>query len=291
MTTINRRRYSLLKILALLSQIRWYNVLLLVLGQYLASLFVFEERFDRLDTAKDLGTHLTIWASALVLIFGFLINSFYDLESDTINRPKQTAFERLVRQSTSLRIAIISLLIGLGLAYTVSYKALLYYGIYAALLWFYSHKLRKIPMLGHVSASFIGLMPFFGISVYHQFFSWHTIAFGGLVGLALFARELLKDLLMVTGDAIIGKTTMASEFGEDQTRLALIITSGIAWIPAFFTQAWFNTYAQVGMLSMLVLLSVANTLTLGAKGNRTLRWAHLCYKVVLVIGVLTIPFL
>ena len=261
------------------------------MGQYLASLFVFEERFDRLDTAKDLGTHLTIWASALVLIFGFLINSFYDLESDTINRPKQTAFERLVRQSTSLRIAIISLLIGLGLAYTVSYKALLYYGIYAALLWFYSHKLRKIPMLGHVSASFIGLMPFFGISVYHQYFSWHTIAFGGLVGLALFARELLKDLLMVTGDAIIGKTTMASEFGEDQTRLALIITSGIAWIPAFFTQAWFNTYAQVGMLSMLVLLSVANTLTLGAKGNRTLRWAHLCYKVVLVIGVLTIPFL
>jgi len=71
LTAINRRRYSLLKILALLSQIRWYNVLLLVLGQYLASLFVFEERFDRLDTAKDIGTHLTIWSSALVLIFGF----------------------------------------------------------------------------------------------------------------------------------------------------------------------------------------------------------------------------
>lgn len=146
-------------------------------------------------------------------------------------------------------------------------------------------------MLGHVSAAFIGLMPFFGISVYHQYFSWHTIAFGGLVGLALFARELLKDLIMVKGDTLMGKSTVANEFGEDQTRLALIITSGIAWIPAFFTEAWFSNYAQYGMLGILVLLSVANTLTLAAKGNRALRWAHLCYKLVLVIGVLTIPFL
>jgi 4-hydroxybenzoate polyprenyltransferase len=261
------------------------------MGQYLAALFVFEADRPWDIVLSDAGTHLTIWSAAFILVFGFLINSFYDLETDTINRPKQTAFERLVSQRTSLRIAVLALLTGLLMAYVVSWRGLMFYGAYAVILWFYSHKLRKIPLVGHFSASIIGLLPFFGISVYHQYLSWHTIAFGGLVGLALFARELLKDLIMVTGDTLLGKSTVASEYGEEQTRLALIITSGVAWIPAFFTQAWFSTYAQAGMLSILVLLSVANTLTLGAKGPRTLRWAHLCYKMVLVIGVLTIPFL
>ena len=291
MTALNRRRYSLLKFLALLSQIRWYNVLLLLIGQYLAALFVFEPSNSWQSTLSDTGTHLTIWSSAFLLVFGFLINSFYDLETDTINRPKQTAFERLVSQSTSLRIAVLALIIGLLMAYTVSWRGLLFYGFYAFLLWFYSHKVRNIPLVGHFSAAIIGLLPFFGISVYHQYLSLHTLAFGGLIGLALFSRELLKDLLMVKGDTVMGKSTAASEFGGDQVRLALIISSGIAWIPAFFTQQWFGFYAQLGMLLMLVLLSVANTLTLGAKSLRGLRWAHLCYKVVLVIGILTVPFL
>lgn len=291
MTTINRRRYSLLKFLALLSQIRWYNVLLLLLGQYLAALFVFEPSKSLGQILSDSGTHLTIWSSASLLVFGFLINSFYDLESDVINRPKQTAFERLVSQGTSLRIAVIALILGLMMAFIVSWRGLLFYGFYAFILWFYSHKLRNIPLLGHFSAALIGLLPFFGISVYHQYLSLHTLAFGGLIGLALFSRELLKDLLMVKGDAVVGKSTAASEFGGDQVRLALIISSGVAWIPAFFTQQWFGAYAQLGMLLMLVLLSIANTLTLNTKGIRGLRWAHLCYKLVLIIGVLTIPFL
>ena len=266
-------------------------MLLLLLGQYLAALFVFEPSKSLGQILSDSGTHLTIWSSASLLVFGFLINSFYDLESDVINRPKQTAFERLVSQGTSLRIAVIALILGLMMAFIVSWRGLLFYGFYAFILWFYSHKLRNIPLLGHFSAALIGLLPFFGISVYHQYLSLHTLAFGGLIGLALFSRELLKDLLMVKGDAVVGKSTAASEFGGDQVRLALIISSGVAWIPAFFTQQWFGAYAQLGMLLMLVLLSIANTLTLNTKGIRGLRWAHLCYKLVLIIGVLTIPFL
>lgn len=291
MTTQPKRRSTLLKILALLSQIRWYNVLLLLIGQYLAAFFVFEPIDDWRNVLFDVGTHLTIWSAALILVFGFLINSFYDLETDAMNRPNQTAFEQLVSRATSLRISIGALFLGLLMASAVSWRGLIFYTFYAFLLWFYSHKLRKTPLIGHMSASFIGLLPFFGISVYHEFLSLHTLAFGGLIGLTLFARELLKDLLMVKGDVVMGKTTAVSEFGGDQVRLALLISSAIAWIPAFFTHDIFDPYAKLGIIMMLLLLSLANTLTVKAKGIRGLRWAHLCYKVVLVIGILTIPFL
>ena len=277
--------------MALLSQIRWYNILLLLLGQYLAALYVLADKYARIPLLTDAGTHLTIWASALILASGFLINTFYDIEADSINRPRQTSFERLVRKSTSLRVAGILLFSGLLIAFSVSWRALGYYGLYAFLLWLYSHRLRNIPFLGHASAAIIGLMPFFGISVYHDFISIPTLAYGMLLGLALFSRELVKDLLGFKGDIIAGKVNVAAVYGTGKVQLVLVINTVLAWTPAYFTRPLFSDYASYGIVTLLLLLTVSNLIALRSINLHNLKWAHLGYKLVLVIGVLTIPFL
>lgn len=277
--------------MALLSQIRWYNILLLLLGQYLAALYVFADKYARIPLLTDAGTHLTIWASALILASGFLINTFYDIEADSINRPRQTSFERLVRKSTSLRVAGILLFSGLLIAFSVSWRALGYYGLYAFLLWLYSHRLRNIPFVGHASAAIIGLMPFFGISVYHDFISIPTLAYGMLLGLALFSRELVKDLLGFKGDIIAGKVNVAAVYGTGKVQLVLVINTVLAWTPAYFTRPLFSDYASYGIVTLLLMLTVSNLIALRSINLHNLRWAHLGYKLVLVIGVLTIPFL
>lgn len=291
MKPISKRRLNALKVLALLSQIRWYNILLLLLGQYLAALYVFADKYARVPLLTDAGTHLSIWASTFLLASGFLINTFYDLEADSINRPRQTSFERLVRKGTSLRLAGILLFSGLLMAFSVSWRALGYYGIYAFLLWLYSHRLRNIPFVGHASAAIIGMMPFFGISVYHHFLSLPTLAYGMLLGLALFSRELVKDLLGFKGDIIAGKVNAAAVYGTHKVQLALVINTVLAWVPAYFMRPLFSEYASYGIVSLLFLLTASNLITLRSVNVRNLRWAHLGYKLVLVIGVLTIPFL
>ena len=288
---MSKRRLNALKVLALLSQIRWYNILLLLLGQYLAALYVFADKYARIPLFTDAGTHLSIWASALLLASGFLINTFYDLEADSINRPRQTSFERLVRKSTSLRVAGILLCSGLLMAFTVSWRALGYYGIYALLLWLYSHRLRNIPFIGHASAAVLGLMPFFGISIYHDFISLPTLAYGMLLGLALFSRELVKYLMGFKCDIIAGKVNAAVVYGTSKVQLVLVINTVLAWIPAYFTRPLFSEHATYGIIALLLLLTLSNLITLRSINLRNLRWAHLGYKLVLVIGVLTIPFL
>ena len=291
MKPISKRRLNALKVLALLSQIRWYNILLLLLGQYLAALYVFADKYARIPLLTDAGTHLSIWASALILASGFLINTFYDIEADSINRPRQTSFERLVRKSTSLRVAGILLFSGLLIAFSVSWRALGYYGLYAFLLWLYSHRLRNIPFVGHASAAIIGLIPFFGISVYHDFISIPTLAYGMLLGLALFSRELVKDLLGFKGDIIAGKVNVAAVYGTGKVQLVLVINTVLAWTPAYFTRPLFSDYASYGIVTLLLMLTVSNLIALRSINLHNLRWAHLGYKLVLVIGVLTIPFL
>ena len=102
---------------------------------------------------------------------------------------------------------------------------------------------------------------------------------------------MLKDLLMLKGDIIIGRKTVASEFGDDKTRFALMASAMIAWIPTFFTKWLFNQYAEIGIFIILILLSAATLIALKTNHLSSLRWAHLIYKIILVIGVLTLPFL
>ena len=291
MKKLSRNRLQFVKVLALLSQIRWYNIALLLLGQYLIAIFVFAPKDGRLETLYDSNTHCIAWAGAFIMAFGFLINSFYDQQADSINRPMQSAFERLVSKRTSLNTALLTLVIGLLLAWSVSITAAIFFGSFAVGLWYHSHRLRNIPIVSHTSAAILALTPFFGMSVYHNYSSLHTFAYGALLGLTLFSRELLKDLLMLKGDILSGRRTVASEYGEESTRNTLIVSAMIAWIPAFFTRDLFNEYAATGIFVILVLLSTANFIALKAKDLHGLRWAHLTYKVILILGILTLPFL
>lgn len=291
MKTLNRNRLKIIKLLALLSQVRWYNVSLLLLGQYLTACFVFAPRDLRWHILLDINTHLIAWSGAFIMAFGFLINSFYDYAVDTINRPKQSAFERLVSKRTSLKTAIFLLVFGLFGAFLVNFKAFVFFGLFSIGLWYYSHRLKNLPIVSHTSAAILALTPFFGMSVYHNFSSIHTFAYGALLGLCLFSREMLKDLLMVKGDVIIGRKTIASEFGEDKTRFAIMTIAIIAWIPALFVKGLFSPYAEIGIFIILVLLSFATLIVLKTSQLKGLRWAHLIYKVILVIGVLNLPFL
>ncbi|HCP40928.1 MAG TPA: hypothetical protein DIT65_03970 [Cryomorphaceae bacterium] len=291
MKKLSQNRLQFVKVLALLSQIRWYNIALLVLGQYLIAIFVFAPQDGRIKTFYDTNTHSIAWAGALIMAFGFLINSFYDQQADSINRPMQSAFERLVSKRTSLNTALLTLVMGLLLAWSVSIKAVVFFGSFAVGLWYHSHRLRNIPIVSHTSAAILALTPFFGMSVYHNYSSLHTFAYGALLGLTLFSRELLKDLLMLKGDILSGRRTIASEYGEESTRNTLLVSAMIAWIPAFFTRDLFNEYAATGIFVILVLLSTANLIALKAKDVNGLRWAHLTYKVILILGILTLPLL
>jgi hypothetical protein len=134
-------------------------------------------------------------------------------------------------------------------------------------------------------------MPFFGISVYHDFISIPTLAYGMLLGLALFSRELVKDLLGFKGDIIAGKVNVAAVYGTGKVQLVLVINTVLAWTPAYFTRPLFGDYASYGIVTLLLMLTVSNLIALRSINLHNLRWAHLGYKLVLVIGVLTIPFL
>jgi 4-hydroxybenzoate polyprenyltransferase len=86
-----------------LSIIRWQNILITALAQYLAVLFVFNPGESKLELFLDIHLHLIVLATACAVAGGYIINSFYDLEKDLINRPERTLFNRVVSKDFCLK--------------------------------------------------------------------------------------------------------------------------------------------------------------------------------------------
>ena len=92
---LNRKNKLLLfKLLSLFSVVRGYNILVITLAQYLASIYILSPDIPLREVVFDLNLFLIVTASALVIASGYIINNFYDAEKDLINKPTKSMLDR-----------------------------------------------------------------------------------------------------------------------------------------------------------------------------------------------------
>ncbi|MDX1315593.1 MAG: ubiquinone biosynthesis protein UbiA, partial [Eudoraea sp.] len=90
-----RNRLLLLKMLSLFSIVRGYNVLMIILAQYLASVFILSPDLPLGQVVLDPSLFVLVLASSLVISGGYIINSLYDSEKVLINKPHKYMLDRL----------------------------------------------------------------------------------------------------------------------------------------------------------------------------------------------------
>src|SRR5690606_17094174 len=169
-------RKILIKLLALFTVVRGYNVAMLVLAQYMASLFIFNQsKQNHLQILFDHNLTLIIIASALCAAAGYIINNFYDLEKDAISRPLQNYIERFVSQNFKLNVYLALNILALGIALLVSWRVAIFFLVYQFMVWFYSHKINKLVWLNNLYSVILMVFPFFALFLYYENFS--TIIF------------------------------------------------------------------------------------------------------------------
>ena len=148
---------------SLFSVIRGYNILVLVLAQYLAAIFVFSPKEKLRSIIFDVDLLYIVLASICVVASGYIINNFYDVKVDRINRPLKAGLDNYVKQSTKLKLYFTLNFLGFIFGLLISGRAALFFAVYIFAIWFYSHKLKKFPFTGLVSATVLTILPFFAI--------------------------------------------------------------------------------------------------------------------------------
>lgn len=252
-TNFQKRNSFYLKIIALLSTVRWKNILVTVFAQYLAFLFAFNTKDDFWDSLVETKVHLIIAATAFILAGGYIINNFYDLEKDLINRPHRTRFQNLISDGFKLKFYLVLNTIGLLIAFIASWRIFIFFLIYGFLLWFYSHKLSKIVFVREMTACFLSVLAFFSLALYFKMVVMSFVLYGASLFFALFARELYKDIIWLKGDVVNGYQSIASIKGIQFSKLLF----QIILISSILIDLCFNLYMpKEELLYMMATMGV-----------------------------------
>jgi len=221
---------TIFKFFSLFSVIRVYNITVIVIAQYLTSIFILGHQKDTLEVILDPYLFVIILCSSIAIASGYIINNFYDYEKDIINRPIRSSIDKSIRKRTKLSLYFALNFLCLFLSLLISIRAASFFLVYIFALWFYSHKLKKIVIIGNICSAILTITPFFAIFLYYKNFELIIFIYALFLFFIILAKDIIKDLENLKGDFTLNYQTIAVVHGEKFSKVSISIIILISYI-------------------------------------------------------------
>ena len=286
------QKQIMLKLFSMFVVVRGFNLALIVIAQYITAIFIMAPNQSLSEILFDRHLFALIIATVAAIASGYIINNFYDSEKDIINRPHQSILEQYVSQNTKLILYFIINFIVVIIASYVSFRSVLFFSVYIFAIWFYSHKIKKRPIIGNLISAILTITPFFAIFLYYKNYSGLIFVFGFYLFLILSMRELLKDLENLKGDLTLDYKTIPVVYGEKVAKMMIVILVTINVLVTVFLLTKYDLgkmdyffYVSISLLSVVIALIYA------AHHQRQYMRIHYLLKFLILIGVFSIILL
>jgi 4-hydroxybenzoate polyprenyltransferase len=296
-----KNKLLIMKIVSLFSVVRGYNIPIIILAQYLSAIFILAPEKGALNILLDLDLFLLVFASSLAIASGYIINNFYDSRKDLINRPNKSMLDRLVSQKTKLTVYFTLNFIVAIIAMFVSWRAFLFFSSYIFVIWFYSHKIKKYPIVGNLTAAIMAVIPFFAILLhYYNNLSFEEIenykghfavifAHATFLLLLLLVREMIKDLENIKGDLANDYKTIPILYGTVLSKNIITALTILTVFPVYILIDIYDVgYMDIYFYSCLILLIFFLLYLWKSEKKEQYLLLHNVLKFIIVAGVFCI---
>ena len=280
------------KFIGLFSVVRGYNIMMICIAQYLTAIFILSRQPLR-QVLLDPRLFAIVLAGALAVAGGYIINAFYDQEKDLINKPTRTLMERMVGQHTKLSLYFILNFLSVIVTSYVSFRAVLFFSIYIFMMWFYSHRIKKIVLVGNIVSGILSIIPFFAIFVYYHNFQKIIFVHAAFLYYLLLAKDFVKDLQNIKGDFALGYHTIATDYGERSSKQLITVLIGLTLVCIYFLTAFPDTGSMKYYFILTAIILLGGFLPILWKGRTQIHYAFLrnLLKVIIVVGVFCIALI
>lgn len=228
-------------VLGLLRLVRWPNLLIVAITQYLLQYLVLVPAIQAAGLSPLLDPfHFTLLVLDTILIAacGYIINDMEDYEADLLNKPDKVYINTVLSKSAAgflyFLLSTVGFIIALYLAsYAGNLRLVLIYPSAMGLLWLYSRYFKKMPLIGNVvvavfCAFVAGVVLFaeretFAVIAVTQpeLADKITLLFGGYLLFAFLStmlREIVKDMEDLEGDRAGHVRSLPIAFGLTAAR-------------------------------------------------------------------------
>ncbi|MES2733869.1 MAG: geranylgeranylglycerol-phosphate geranylgeranyltransferase [Bacteroidota bacterium] len=272
--------------------IRVPNLLIIVLTQYLSRIFLIGPREEWKSYLLDYHLFLLVLSTVLIAAAGYIINDYYDVKIDMINKPKRVVIGRMLRRrmamSAHTALNVLGLAIGLYLG-----KAVFLFNFTAAfLLWLYSNQLKRLPFIGNVVIALLTSASLTILAVYYKQNEALVYIYSVFAFFIALIREVIKDMEDVKGDASFGCQTLPIVWGMRRTKFLLYILTALFLIVVFSMANHLHPY-MIGHFFLLVFLPLVWLIFRLAKADTRKEYNYmsgLC-KFIMLSGILSMLWL
>jgi len=263
---------------------------------------------------------LLVLSEVLIAAAGYIINDYFDVQLDIVNRPGKVVIGKEIKAQTAYFVYFALNTIAIIASFYISYKndfsgLFLIFPVTIGILWFYSTAYKRQFLIGNLLVSLvIAFVPILVVlyeippvfKAYRDFLTDNKLSldivliwalmFAAFAFIVNLIRELVKDLQDEEGDSAFGRDTMPIVWGVVTTRfviafLAFVVVLGLGWM--FYRYLRISCEGTLDLVSLLYFIGlivapliVSVILVFKSDNSKLLRVASLILKLLMVMGVL-----
>ncbi|HJW29038.1 MAG TPA: UbiA family prenyltransferase, partial [Saprospiraceae bacterium] len=254
--------------------VRWPNLVIIAILQVVVYLRLMHSERSILSW-RDLS--MLILITAIISAGGYVINDYFDVEIDKINKPHKWKSRHQWTRETLYKIFMVLFLSGLVITAVaaIQFGILFYLALYLAAsigLYVYSSHLKCAPVIGNLVVALYCAATVMIVALPDLHAKTPGILLPGFYFYVFFAfsitmyREIIKDIEDVAGDLQMQCRTFVARYGPVAGKLMAIIFGLVLMVTM---QAWKNTSShlpviiglwilQAGLLASFILLVTTN---------------------------------
>lgn len=318
------RRFYMVTMKDFLDLIRWRNLIMVILTMVLMRYAVIEPLAGKTMVVLENGTEvpmtlqfplvnfiLLVLATVLITAGGYVINDYFDIRTDLINRGKVIVGTKISRRKAMMWHLILNLagvVIGFYISWRAGYLMLgAFFLIVSGLLYFYSASYKRQFLIGNIIVALLTAMVPLLVIFYEwpAMYRYYTVNAASppeinfivhwIGGFALFAflttltREIIKDIEDFEGDAAYGRNTVPVVIGILTTKIIsvclIIITISLLCLAWYFFINDMITLIYISIAIILPLFFVIYKVA-GSYNRKQLHTASNFMKFIMLTGIL-----
>ena len=311
---------------AFFNLIRWQNLLIVALTMVLMRYAVIAPLINKIGVTLINGTGkeipmtiqfqwyyfiLLVAATVLLTAGGYVINDYFDIKTDLINKGKVIVGTKIPRRKAMMWHNIFNIA-GVALGFYISWKAgYVMLGalflLVSGLLYFYSASYKRQFLIGNIIVAILTAMVPLLVVIYewpalYKYYGVYALSFPELSfifywvgGFSLFAflttltREIIKDIEDFDGDIAYGRNTVPVVIGVLSAKVVsiclLIITIALLYLTWYFFINDKITLIYLSAAIVLPLLFVVYKIIISSN-RKQLHNASTVMKIVMLAGIL-----
>ena len=239
----------------------------------------------------DFNLFLLSSSTIMIAAAGYIINDYYDIKIDYVNKPDKVVVGKLIKR----RIVLVSHGVLNIAGILIGFYLNLWVGVInffaGFLLWIYSNRLKRMPFIGNFVIATLTGLSILVVAVYYK------SNFSLVMAYAIFAfsinlvREVIKDMEDIRGDMRFGSRSLPIVWGLRKTKTFLFGLIALFVLILFvIANKLGNQTLSVFFVLLLPLISYLLFLLYRADSQKRFNQLSRFCKLLMLVGISSMTF-